>query len=375
MGKQAIGLVVNLEPKYPATDVRKPTSPRPRRADAYMNRQYLDPALLRPRIRRSLREIFGEAWPTFPAADFDAIRQPIDFSRHQLLHARASCATIRRAWPIAAPRACASPRAHTETEWEVYPRGPRRTSCSGCATATARCRSTSPRTAPPSTIRRAAERRPRRGSAPRGLPARPPARARSTRVDARRRPARLLRLVAARQLRVVARLLEALRPRPRRLRDAEAHAQGERALLLRGHRHGRRGALDDPSRTGDAARAARRSADSRHVPCELAAVAPSTSSRRGRCALDLDLPASRRARGGPSRALPRRRQAGVEAQARPTSAARPAPTPRRRGGARRPSRCTRSSRRGRGAASRARRRCRAGRTARPSSGRGPWSTG
>ena len=49
----------------------------------------------------------------------------------------------------------------------------------------------------------------------------------------RRGRARLLRVVAARQLRVVARLLEALRHRARRLRDAEAHAEGRARISTR----------------------------------------------------------------------------------------------------------------------------------------------
>ncbi|HEY4597242.1 MAG TPA: family 1 glycosylhydrolase, partial [Thermoanaerobaculia bacterium] len=41
-GKHQIGLVVNLEPKYPASDSEEDLAAT-RRADAYMNRQYLDP--------------------------------------------------------------------------------------------------------------------------------------------------------------------------------------------------------------------------------------------------------------------------------------------------------------------------------------------
>ena len=65
-------------------------------------------------------------------------------------------------------------------------------------------------------------------------------------------------LVAARQLRVGVRLREALRHRPRRLRDAGARAQGQRALVPRGHRgerHPRARPLE--SRHGDAAAGAR----------------------------------------------------------------------------------------------------------------------
>ena len=44
-GLHEIGLVVNIEPKYPATQDKADLAAT-RRADAYMNRQYLDPAML-----------------------------------------------------------------------------------------------------------------------------------------------------------------------------------------------------------------------------------------------------------------------------------------------------------------------------------------
>ena len=72
-GRHRIGIVVNLEPKYPASD-----SPEDRaatqRADAYMNRQYLDPVFL-GRYPEELAEIFGEAWPRWPAEEVAQIRQ------------------------------------------------------------------------------------------------------------------------------------------------------------------------------------------------------------------------------------------------------------------------------------------------------------
>ena len=74
----------------------------------------------------------------------------------------------------------------------------------------------------------------RRRRGPRPGPRRLPRRAlprRAPRDRRRRRPARLLRVVAAGQLRVVVRLLQALRAHLRRLRDARAHAEGQRALV------------------------------------------------------------------------------------------------------------------------------------------------
>ncbi|MDP9122334.1 MAG: GH1 family beta-glucosidase, partial [Acidobacteriota bacterium] len=119
-GCHQIGLVVNLEPKYPAS-----ASPEDRaaaaRADAYMNRQYLDPVFFGT-YPEELREIFGEAWPEMPAADLEQIRQPIDF-----LGVNYYTRSVTRHDPAALPvRASAvrQPRhTYTETGWEVYPQG------------------------------------------------------------------------------------------------------------------------------------------------------------------------------------------------------------------------------------------------------------
>src|SRR5256886_2456659 len=59
--KGKIGITVNLEPKYPASDSAEDVDAT-RRADAYMNRQYLDP-VLRGHYPEEIREIFGDAWP------------------------------------------------------------------------------------------------------------------------------------------------------------------------------------------------------------------------------------------------------------------------------------------------------------------------
>ena len=66
VGKHRIGIVVNLEPKYPASDDPADLAATAR-ADAYMNRQFLDPMLL-GRYPDELAEIFGEAWPLRCAA-------------------------------------------------------------------------------------------------------------------------------------------------------------------------------------------------------------------------------------------------------------------------------------------------------------------
>ena len=120
VGRHRVGLVVNLEPKYPASD-RPEDLAAAARADAYMNRQYLDPVFL-GRYPEEMAEIFGEAWPAFPAADLEQIRQPIDFlgvnyyTRRVTRHAPT-------ALPVQADGVRQRQHAYTETHWEVYPPG------------------------------------------------------------------------------------------------------------------------------------------------------------------------------------------------------------------------------------------------------------
>ncbi len=113
-----IGLVVNLEPKYPASESPEDVAATAR-ADAYMNRQYLDP-LFFGRYPDEMKEIFGEAWLDPRADDMTLIAQPVDFlginyytrsvSQHDAEHL-----------PVRAGGVHQLESAHTETGWEVYP--------------------------------------------------------------------------------------------------------------------------------------------------------------------------------------------------------------------------------------------------------------
>ena len=118
-GLQA-GLVVNLEPKYPASDHPADLAAT-RRADAYMNRQFLDPVLL-GRYPDELPEIFGQAWPTFPQADFKLIRQPLDFLGVNYYTRNVTC-DDPAALPVRAGRVRQEGKLHTTLDWEVYPAG------------------------------------------------------------------------------------------------------------------------------------------------------------------------------------------------------------------------------------------------------------
>ncbi|HEY2896564.1 MAG TPA: GH1 family beta-glucosidase [Gemmatimonadaceae bacterium] len=117
-GKHEIGLVVNLEPKYPASD-RPDDIAATARADAYMNRQYLDPVFL-GHYPRELVDVFGDAWPEFPASDWAIIQTPFDFlgvnyySRNVVRDAPGDL-------PLRAARVRQEGNEHTEMDWEVFP--------------------------------------------------------------------------------------------------------------------------------------------------------------------------------------------------------------------------------------------------------------
>lgn len=118
-GRHRIGLVVNLEPKCPASESAEDLAAT-RRADAYMNRQFLDP-VFHGRYPEEMAGIFGSAWPDFPARDFDEIRRPIDFLGVNY-YTRGVIRHDPGAWPVGAGRV-RQPGLHTEMDWEVYPDG------------------------------------------------------------------------------------------------------------------------------------------------------------------------------------------------------------------------------------------------------------
>ena len=119
-GKHRVGIVVNLEPKYPASDDpadRDATA----RADAYMNRQYLDPVFL-GRYPEELQQIFGEAGPRWPAEDFSLIAQRIDFVGVNY-YTRSVTRFDPHAWLLRAAPVRQARATYTETGWEVFAQG------------------------------------------------------------------------------------------------------------------------------------------------------------------------------------------------------------------------------------------------------------
>jgi beta-glucosidase len=117
-GKHEIGLVVNLEPKYPASDSAADTDATAR-ADAFMNRHYLDPVFM-GEYPAELVEAFGDAWTKFPDSDWPLIQTPFDFlgvnyySRNVVRNSPGDP-------PICATRVRQDASVHTEMDWEVYP--------------------------------------------------------------------------------------------------------------------------------------------------------------------------------------------------------------------------------------------------------------
>src|SRR6185295_13867861 len=117
-GRNRIGIVLNLEPKVPASDSPADLAAA-RRADAYMNRQYLEPLCL-GRYPEELCEIFGAAWPEHPGSDLERIRRPIDFLGVNY-YTRGVTRHHPYAWPVFAASVRQPYSTYTETGWEVCP--------------------------------------------------------------------------------------------------------------------------------------------------------------------------------------------------------------------------------------------------------------
>ncbi|EQD71189.1 Glycoside hydrolase, family 1, partial [mine drainage metagenome] len=66
------------------------------------NGQYLDPVFL-GRYPEEMREIFGAAWPEWPAADHELIKQKLDFIGLNY-YTRSVTRDAPEAWPVRAGR-------------------------------------------------------------------------------------------------------------------------------------------------------------------------------------------------------------------------------------------------------------------------------
>lgn len=119
IGKHQIGLVVNLEPKYPASDSPEDQAATAR-ATAYMNRQYLDPAI-QGSNPAELADVFGEAWVDWSAEDLALAKQPIDFVGVNYYTRNVTKADD--SFPVRAGMVVQPQATYTTTGWEVFGQG------------------------------------------------------------------------------------------------------------------------------------------------------------------------------------------------------------------------------------------------------------
>ena len=118
-GDGCIGIAVNIQPKYPATD-----SPGDKqaasRAKAWRNLQFLD-AILLGKTPDELPEMFGRDWKALSDEDLKVIHQPIDYVGVNY-YTRVVVGEDAESLPL---RARGVQQASTSTliGWEVYPGG------------------------------------------------------------------------------------------------------------------------------------------------------------------------------------------------------------------------------------------------------------
>jgi len=114
----SIGLVLNLEPKDPASDKREDVRAT-RLSDAYMNRQFLDP-LFKGRYPEEMSSLYRSAWPEFPERDFDLISAPIDFLGVNY-YTRGIVRHDPEAYPFGYSAVAPEPESSTALGWEIHP--------------------------------------------------------------------------------------------------------------------------------------------------------------------------------------------------------------------------------------------------------------
>jgi beta-glucosidase len=117
-GGGKIGIVINLEPKDPASDSlldREATH----RADVQFNRHYMD-ALFLKSYPAELAEIYGEGWPSFNPADFERIARPIDWLGVNY-YSRGLTAYDPEGWPTQSKKVPHPPSKYTMLDWEEHP--------------------------------------------------------------------------------------------------------------------------------------------------------------------------------------------------------------------------------------------------------------
>jgi beta-glucosidase len=117
-GGGRIGIVLNLEPKDPASDSLSDLL-AVHRADAYMNRQFLDPLLL-GRFPEELAEVYGPDQPRLSKEDFELLAGSVDFLGINY-YTRSVTRHDEAAAPVRASTVKQPGARYTELDWEVHP--------------------------------------------------------------------------------------------------------------------------------------------------------------------------------------------------------------------------------------------------------------
>ena len=118
-GDGCIGIAVNIQPKYPATESPADLAAA-RRANAWRNLQFLD-AILLGSTPAELPEMFGREWRSLSAEETALVQQPIDYVGLNY-YTRVVVSADSAAGPLQA-RPIEQDAKTTLTGWEIYPEG------------------------------------------------------------------------------------------------------------------------------------------------------------------------------------------------------------------------------------------------------------
>jgi len=118
--KGEIGIVVNLEPKDPASDSAADLAAT-RCADAWMNRQFLDPLFL-GHYPKELESLWGTSTEQFSEEDFLLIQTPIDYLGINY-YSRSVVRDAPHNQPFRFDRMEPPAERTTDMGWEIFPEG------------------------------------------------------------------------------------------------------------------------------------------------------------------------------------------------------------------------------------------------------------
>ncbi len=123
-GITKIGIVVNIEPREPASEAPADIAAA-ERGNAYYSRMFLDP-LFRGRYPRALEELFGAAWHHPDPGDFRLMSSPIDFVGVNY-YTRVMVTGDDQSPPVRERRVRRDHAPHTAMDWEIDAPGLTRT--------------------------------------------------------------------------------------------------------------------------------------------------------------------------------------------------------------------------------------------------------